>query len=182
MNELQARLFAADKALDLGRGGISRLAALTGLSRGIEHPDSRVVVPPWICGGSNGNRLRAWKLNLQKMADQIQIPITVCPYPPGTSKWNKIEHRLFSFISLNWRGEPLINYETIINLIGAPRPAPGSKSRQCWTRTSMRPESKCLTSSLTKSSSGATKFIRRGTTRSRLAGTHGHPAIDHIIS
>ncbi len=74
-------------------------------------------------GGSNGNRLRAWKLNLQQMADQIQIPITVCHYPPGTSKWNKIEHRLFSFISLNWRGEPLINYETIINLIG------GTKTR-----------------------------------------------------
>jgi hypothetical protein len=74
-------------------------------------------------GGSNGNRLRAWKLNLQEMADQIQIPITVCHYPPGTSKWNKIEHRLFSYISLNWRGEPLINYETIINLIG------GTKTR-----------------------------------------------------
>ena len=74
-------------------------------------------------GGSNGNRLRAWKLNLQYLADQIQIPITVCHYPPDTSKWNKIEHRLFSFISLNWKGEPLINYETVINLIG------GTKTR-----------------------------------------------------
>ena len=78
-------------------------------------------------GGSNGNRLRAWKLHLQQMADQIQIPITVCHYPPGTSKWNKIEHRLFSFISLNWRGEPLINYETIINLIGRTRTRTGLK-------------------------------------------------------
>jgi hypothetical protein len=78
-------------------------------------------------GGSNGNRLRAWKLNLQQMADQIQIPITVCHYPPGTSKWNKIEHRLFSFISLNWRGEPLINYETIIHLIGATKTRTGLK-------------------------------------------------------
>ncbi len=78
-------------------------------------------------GGSNGNRLRAWKLNLQQMADQIQIPITVCHYPPGTSKWNKIEHRLFSFISLNWRGEPLINYETIINLIGGTKTRTGLK-------------------------------------------------------
>ena len=75
----------------------------------------------------NGNRLRAWKLNLQQMADQIQIPITVCHYPPGTSKWNKIEHRLFSFISLNWRGEPLINYETIINLIGGTKTRTGLK-------------------------------------------------------
>jgi len=74
-------------------------------------------------GGSNGNRLRAWKFHLQQMADEIRIPITVCHYPPGTSKWNKIEHRLFSYISLNWRGEPLINYETVINLIG------GTKTR-----------------------------------------------------
>jgi len=78
-------------------------------------------------GGSNGNRLRAWKVHLQQLADQIQIPITVCHYPPGTSKWNKIEHRLFSFISLNWRGEPLINYETIINLIGGTKTRTGLK-------------------------------------------------------
>jgi hypothetical protein len=78
-------------------------------------------------GGSNGNRLRAWKLNLQQMADQIRIPVTVCHYPPGTSKWNKIEHRLYSFISLNWRGEPLINYETIVNLIGATQTRTGLK-------------------------------------------------------
>jgi DDE family transposase len=78
-------------------------------------------------GGSNGNRLRAWKVNLQHLSDQIQIPITVCHYPPGTSKWNKIEHRLFSFISLNWKGEPLINYETIVNLIGGTKTRTGLK-------------------------------------------------------
>ena len=78
-------------------------------------------------GGSNGNRRRAWKVNLQEMADQIGIPITVCHYPPGTSKWNKIEHRLFSFISLNWKGQPLINYETIINLIGGTKTRTGLK-------------------------------------------------------
>ena len=55
-------------------------------------------------GGSNGNRPRAWKVELQKLSDEIGLPITVCHYPPGTSKWNKIEHRLFSFISLNWEG------------------------------------------------------------------------------
>ncbi len=78
-------------------------------------------------GGSNGNRLRAWKFHLQQMADELRIPITVCHYPPGTSKWNKIEHRLFSFISLNWRGQPLINYETIINLIGGTKTRTGLK-------------------------------------------------------
>jgi len=78
-------------------------------------------------GGSNGNRLRAGKVHLQELADQIQISITVCHYPPGTSKWNKIEHRLFSFISLNWKGQPLVNYETIINLIGGTKTRTGLK-------------------------------------------------------
>ena len=59
-------------------------------------------------GGSNGTRVWAWKLNLQQLADQMKVPITVCHYPPGASKWNKIEHRLFSFISLNWKGQPLV--------------------------------------------------------------------------
>lgn len=78
-------------------------------------------------GGSNGNRLRAWKVHLQQLADAIGIPITVCHYPPGTSKWNKIEHRLFSFISMNWKGIPLVSYETVVNLIGSTRTRSGLK-------------------------------------------------------
>ena len=69
------------------------------------------------CGGSNGNRPRLWKVELQKFADETQLEIEVCHFPPGTSKWNKIEHRLFSFITMNWRGKPLVSLETIINLI-----------------------------------------------------------------
>jgi transposase len=76
-------------------------------------------------GGSNGNRLRVWKVRLQRLADDISIPITVCHYPPGTSKWNKIEHRLFSFISMSWKGKPLLSYEAIINLIRATRTRSG---------------------------------------------------------
>lgn len=76
-------------------------------------------------GGSNSSRGRAWKLNLQALADQIGIAITVCHYPPGTSKWNRVEHRLFSFISLTWKGKPLWNYETVLNLIGATRTRTG---------------------------------------------------------
>lgn len=68
-------------------------------------------------GGSNGSRVRLWKLELQGLADEIGIPIRVCHYPPGTSKWNKIEHRLFSFITMNWRGQPLISHEVMLNLI-----------------------------------------------------------------
>jgi len=83
------------------------------------YPAARRLLICADAGGSNGHRLRAWKVNLHKLAGQMSIPITVCHYPPGTSKWNKIEHRLFSFISLNWKGVPLINYETIINRIGA---------------------------------------------------------------
>jgi len=70
-------------------------------------------------GGSNGYRLRLWKVELQKLADEIGLSITVCHLPPGTSKWNKIEHRLFSYISQNWRGKPLVSYEVIVNLIAA---------------------------------------------------------------
>jgi hypothetical protein len=76
-------------------------------------------------GGSNGNRLRAWKVYLQRLAEDIGIPISVCHYPPGTSKWNTIEHRLFSFISMNWRGTPLVSYETVVALIGGTRTRSG---------------------------------------------------------
>jgi hypothetical protein len=69
------------------------------------------------CGGSNGNRPRLWKVELQKLADETELELEVCHFPPGTSKWNKIEHRLFSFITMNWRGKPLVSLETIINLI-----------------------------------------------------------------
>jgi len=70
-------------------------------------------------GGSNGSRVRLWKKELQKLADEIKMEICVCHFPPGTSKWNKIEHKLFSYISLNWRGKPLTSYEVVVNLIGS---------------------------------------------------------------
>jgi hypothetical protein len=76
-------------------------------------------------GGSNGWRLRLWKLELQGLADEIGRPIAVCHFPPGTSKWNKVEHRLFSFISSNWRGEPLRDYETVVTLIAKTTTAKG---------------------------------------------------------
>jgi len=78
-------------------------------------------------GGSNGYRRRQWKFELQRLADEIGIPIRVRHFPPGTSKWNKVEHRLFSFISSNWRGEPLCDYETIVRLIAATTTAKGLK-------------------------------------------------------
>jgi hypothetical protein len=91
------------------------------------YPNANTILITADAGGSNGWRLRLWKLELQKFADQSAMAISVCHFPPGTSKWNKIEHRLFSFISSNWRGEPLRDYETIINLIAATTTAKGLK-------------------------------------------------------
>lgn len=80
-------------------------------------------------GGSNGARVRLWKLELQKLADETGLQITICHLPPGTSKWNKIEHRLFSFISQNWRGKPLVSHQVIVNLIAATTTKTGLRVR-----------------------------------------------------
>ena len=80
-------------------------------------------------GGSNGSRVRLWKIELQKLADELGVPITVCHLPPGTSKWNKIEHRLFSFITGNWRGKPLVSHQVIVQLIAATTTKTGLKVR-----------------------------------------------------
>ena len=76
-------------------------------------------------GGSNGSRVRLWKKELQNFANESGLEISICHYPPGTSKWNKIEHRLFSFITQNWRGKPLISYEVVVNLIGSTKTTKG---------------------------------------------------------
>jgi Rhodopirellula transposase DDE domain len=81
------------------------------------YPKAREIFITADAGGSNGYRLRVWKYELQRLADELDISIRVGHFPPGTSKWNKVEHRLFSFISINWRGRPLRTYETVVNLI-----------------------------------------------------------------
>src|SRR3989454_216116 len=91
------------------------------------YPQATTLTITADCGGSNGNRLRLWKTELQQLADNTRLTIQVCHFPPGTSKWNKIEHRLFSFISQNWRGKPLISHEVIINLIAATSTRTGLK-------------------------------------------------------
>jgi len=91
------------------------------------YPDAEALLITADGGGSNGSRLRLWKLELQRFADETDLAISVCHFPPGTSKWNKVEHRLFSFISSNWRGEPLRDYETIVKLISRTTTATGLK-------------------------------------------------------
>lgn len=93
----------------------------------INYPDSKEMLITADGGGSNSSRTRLWKYELQKLVDEINVEISVCHYPPGTSKWNKIEHQMFSHISQNWRGRPLISHEVIINLIGSTTTKKGLK-------------------------------------------------------
>jgi transposase len=95
---------------------IRRWWAAMGQSR---FPDAQRLLITADAGGSNGHRLRLWKVELAKLAAETGLEITVAHYPPGTSKWNRIEHKMFSFISMNWRGRPLVSYRTIIVLISA---------------------------------------------------------------
>ena len=83
-----------------------------------EYPKATKLMITADCGGSNGSRVRLWKWELQKLANEFDIDIYVCHFPPGTSKWNKIEHKMFSYITQNWRGVPLISQETVVQLIG----------------------------------------------------------------
>lgn len=89
------------------------------------YPNASKILITADCGGSNGYRVRLWKTELQKLSNETGLEITVAHLPPGTSKWNKIEHRLFSFISQNWRGQPLVNLETIVNLIASTKTQKG---------------------------------------------------------
>ncbi len=102
------------------------------------YPTARRLLITADGGGSNGSRVRLWKVELQKLANEIGLAISVCHLPPGTSKWNKIEHRLFSFISQNWRGRPLVSHEVIVNLIAATTTKTGLSVR-CRLDTSTYP-------------------------------------------
>ncbi|MBU2601948.1 MAG: ISAzo13 family transposase, partial [Actinobacteria bacterium] len=93
------------------------------------YPDAQRLLITADCGGSNGYRVRLWKVELQKLANETGLRIGVSHLPPGTSKWNKIEHRLFSFITQNWRGKPLISHEVIVNLIAATATRSGLRVR-----------------------------------------------------
>jgi len=93
------------------------------------YPEARRLLITADGGGSNGSRNRLWKLELQNLASETGLEISVCHFPPGTSKWNKIEHRLFSSISQNWRGRPLINHEVVVNTISATSTTTGLKVR-----------------------------------------------------
>ena len=103
---------------------------------GVRHyPTARRL---FICadsGGSNAARNRAWKYHLQKFSDEAKLEVIVGHYPPGTSKWNKIEHRMFSFISMNWKGEPLVSFETVVKMISATKTQKGLRVKAVLDRS-----------------------------------------------
>jgi hypothetical protein len=105
----------------------------------LKYPQARKLLITADCGGSNGARVRLWKIELQNLADETGLEVSVCHLPPGTSKWNKIEHRLFSFISGNWRGRPLTDYKTIVELIASTKTRTGLTVR-CELDTQLYPK------------------------------------------
>jgi len=131
------------------------------------HPHATRLMISADGGGSNGYRVRLWKIELQKLANELKLPITVCHLPPGTSKWNKIEHRLFSFISINWRGKPLRSYRTIVQLIAATTTDAGLKVRAELDENKYPKGVKVSVLSLQPSISLLTPSTATGTIRSR---------------
>ena len=112
-------------------------------SMGVAHyPQARRLLITADGGGSNGSRVRLWKVELQNLADETGLALAVCHLPPATSKWNKIEHRLFSHISMNWRGKPLVSHEVIVNLIAATTTRTGLRVRCELDRTAYPPGQK----------------------------------------
>jgi transposase len=130
------------------------------------YPRARQLLITADSGGSNGSRVRLWKLELQKLADEIGLEISVCHFPPGTSKWNKIEHRLFSFITKNWRGKPLVSHEVIVNLIAATTTRTECAFKASWTQASTRKESRWVNRSSPPSNCTPTPSTVNGTTPS----------------
>ena len=103
------------------------------------YPDAGQLLITADAGGSNGYRPRLWKLSLQQLADELGLTLSVCHLPPGTSKWNKIEHRMFCDITANWRAQPLVSHEVVVNLIGATKTSTGlhiqaELDRRCYQK------------------------------------------------
>ena len=115
-------------------------------------------------GGSNGSRSRLWKVALQELANALDMPIQVCHFPPGTSKWNKIEHRMFCHITQNWRCRPLISHEVMINLIAATKLKKGSRSKPRSMMDTIPPAPKSRTMNWPWSTCNRIRFMAIGTT------------------
>jgi len=112
------------------------------------YPEATELLLMADAGGSNSRRSRLWKMGVQRLADLTGLQVHVSHFPPGTSKWNKIEHRMFSFITQNWRARPLVSYETIVNLIGSTKTSNGLKVKAKLTRKKYPKGTKISTSAM----------------------------------
>ena len=121
-------------------------------------------------GGSNGHRTRLWKVSLQALADELGLTLNVCHFPPGTSKWNKIEHRLFSFITQNWRGKPLVSLQTIVNLIANTTTGTGLIVKAALDTNHYDTEIKVSDEELAGRRLSVMSFTANGTTQCRRVG------------
>jgi hypothetical protein len=130
------------------------------------------------CGGSNGARVRLWKRELQSFANQSGLVITVTHHPPGTSKWNRIEHRLFAFITQNWRGKPLLSHAVIVQLIGATTTSAGLAVHCCLDDNNYPKRSRSPTPKWPRSTSRPMISMANGTTQSPLP----NPPTDAVVS
>jgi hypothetical protein len=130
------------------------------------YPNAKTLTITADCGGSNGYRIRLWKTELQRLVDHTGLRIRVLHYPPGTSKWNKIEHRLFSYISINWRAKPLVSRQTVIDLIASATTTTGLKLYARLDPTHTPRRSRSPTSKSEPSRSRATSSTQSGTTPS----------------
>jgi hypothetical protein len=142
------------------------------------HPKASRLMIAADGGGSNGYRVRLWKVELQSLADELKFSITVCHLPPGTSKWNKIEHRLLSFITINWRGKPLLSYRTIVQLIAATTTDTGLKVRAVLDENKYPKGVKVSAAQLPPLASPATRSMETGTTRSRQTENLTSPKVE----
>jgi hypothetical protein len=139
------------------------------------HPKATRLMNSADGGAGNVYRVRLWKVELQKLANELNLPITVCHLPPGTSKWNKIEHRLFSFITMNWRGKPLRSYRTIVQLIAATTTDAGLKVRAELDENNIPRRSRCPTLKWPPSTFRVTLSTVTGTIRSLQSGKSRRP-------
>ena len=153
-------------------------SAAGGTRRGrAAYPGARRLLVTADAGGSNGYRTRAWKAELAAFALQTGLAVTVCHFPPGTSKWNKIEHRLFSHITMNWRGRPLTSHEVIVNTIAATTTRTGLTVRAELDPGSYATGVKVSDEQMAAFRSTATTGTATGTTPSaRKARPPGRPA------
>lgn len=135
------------------------------------YPTVRRLLLTADCGGSNGYRVRLWTVELQKLADELGLLVQVCHFPPGTSKWNKIEPRMFCHITQNWRGRPMMSREVVVNLIGNTTTTAGCASRPNWTTGTIRQASKSPIRNSQHSPLSATSSMVSGTIGSSIAGS-----------